>query len=213
MDARKSYRRILAFVVTLLPAGFALLGCLPTDECLECGRFELVGGFADPQISECSGLVASRLNPGVLWVHNDSGDSARLYAVSEDGTLLGIYTIEGAQAVDWEDMAWGPCTPYGAVDCLFVGDIGDNAEQRETIQVYRVEEPSVPLDGPFVFEILEPAERFDCQYPDGPHDAETLVVDPDEGIPYIVTKEQPGNTAVYRFPAPPEPDEGADGLP
>ena len=167
---------------------------------LQCGSFREVGRFASPKITECSGLAVSRKNPGVLWVHNDSGDSARLFAVKEDGTLRGVFRLAHADSRDWEDLTIGPCRRPGR-DCLYVGDIGDNMRQRRNVQIYRVEEPRVPLEGPPVREKLKGTERFDCTYPDGPHDAEALFVDPVDGIPYLVTKEPgPSDASVYRFP-------------
>ena len=194
--------------VTALTAGLAavaLAGCPLPEECLQCGAFETVGTISTGEILECSGLVASQTNPGILWIHNDSGNTARLFALTEDGSLRGTYTIQGAVAYDWEDMAWGPCSVLGWADCLYIGDIGDNAHARERVQIYRIEEPLVPLEGPPVTETLYGVERFDCEYPDVPHDAEALLVDPEEGIPYIATKGEEGRTAVYRFPATPDP--------
>ncbi|MGW8323404.1 MAG: hypothetical protein ACWGSD_17795, partial [Thermodesulfobacteriota bacterium] len=168
---------------------------------LQCGSFRQVGKFTSREIAECSGLVVSRKNPGVLWVHNDSGDSARLFAVREDGSLRGIFHLARAESEDWEDLALGPCRDPGK-ECLYVGDIGDNMRDRRKIQIYRVEEPAVPLEGPPVRRRLKGTERFDCTYPDGPHDAEALFVDPASGIPYLITKEHGGSAAsVYRFPA------------
>ena len=46
-----------------------------------------VGTVMAPATREASGIVASRKNPGVLWVHNDSGDTARLFALSYTGKL------------------------------------------------------------------------------------------------------------------------------
>jgi len=180
-----------------------LTGCPPPVECLTCQSFSRVGNFADGRITECSGLSASEKNPGVLWVHNDSGDGPRLFAVEEDGTLRGVYTLEDAGAVDWEDMAHGPCGDAGGPYCLYVGDIGDNGQSRGAVQVYRVEEPTVPPAGSPEEVTLPNVERFDCTYPDGAHDAEVLLVDPDAGIPYIVTKSVNQDTNVYRFPAAP----------
>jgi len=168
----------------------------------ECGPFLGVGRFASSEIMECSGLVVSRKNPGILWVHNDSGDRARLFAVEEDGSLRGVYHLASAKAADWEDLARGPCADP-AKECLYVGDIGDNERRRSKIQVYRIEEPLVPVQGPPVEIILKGVERFDCKYPDGPHDAETLLVNPATGVPYLITKESEGTTSVYRFPGKP----------
>ena len=199
----KSWLHLFGFGLVIV----ALAGCPPPGDCLQCESFETVGVVSTGELLECSGLVASQSNPGVLWAHNDSGDTARLFAMTEDGDLRGIYTLDGAGAVDWEDMAWGPCSALGWSDCLYVGDIGDNGAHRSQIQIYRVPEPIVPLEGPPAVEVLIDVERFDCYYPDAPHDAETLLVDPETAIPYIVTKEEQGTTTVYRFPASPIPFE------
>ena len=208
MNFGSSWRLLSAGVLWVVATGSLLTGCPPPGVCLNCPSFQQVGTFSSPEITECSGLVASQSNPGILWVHNDSGDSARLFAVGENGALRGVYTLGGAVAVDWEDLAWGPCSDHGWADCLYVGDIGDNARTRAGIQIYRVPEPLVPVEGPPVNEVLTGVERFDCEYPDGPHDAETLLVDPAEGIPYVVTKDLAGSTAAYRFPSPPEAGVG-----
>jgi hypothetical protein len=199
----RNVRSCRGFLLTLLVCLGVLVG-FPTHaqtvHGLQCGSFREVGRFSSPEIMECSGLVVSRKNPGILWVHNDSGDKARLFAVKEDGSLRGTFRLARADSEDWEDLALGPCRDSGK-ECLYVGDIGDNTKKRRNIQVYRVEEPTVPLDGPPVREKLKGTKRFDCTYPDGPHDAEALFVDPGSGIPYLITKEQGGSAAsVYRFP-------------
>ena len=73
----------------------------------------------DP-LREASGLVASRSHPGVLWAHNDSGDDPRLYALTTSGRHLGVFTLDGAEARDWEDLAIGP-GPEPGVDYLYAG--------------------------------------------------------------------------------------------
>ncbi len=169
-----------------------------------CGKFVAAGMFRTTEIRECSGLAASRKNPGILWTHNDSGDAPRVFAVRTDGTLRGTYLLEGVRAVDWEDIAVGPCRSGSARQCLYIGDIGDNDAIRPSIQVYRVPEPRVPATGIPAKESLHGADRFDYRYPDGPHDAEALVVDPATGIPCVVTKEELGRTSAYaafRLPA------------
>jgi hypothetical protein len=81
----------------------------------------------------------------------------------------------------------------GRGSCLYVGDIGDNDAARQTITVYRVGEPaatSAPLR----------VETFNARYPDGPRDAETLLVS-GEGRLYIVSKGSTSPIGLYRFPA------------
>ena len=65
------------------------------------------GTLQSPELDETSGLVVSAKNPGTLWLNNDSGDSARVFAVTPNGALQGIYPLEGATAIDWEDLAIG----------------------------------------------------------------------------------------------------------
>lgn len=209
--ASGTFSRVKRLLVTLtllvlfvVPAGYA-----QTVTDLRCGPFHEVGRFTSRKIVECSGLVASRKNPGILWVHNDSGDAARLFAVRENGALRGIYHLSHADSADWEDLALGPCPDPGR-ECLYVGDIGDNERHRKQIQIYRIVEPSVPLEGPPIRTKLKGTERFDCRYPDGPHDAETLFVDPAAGTPYLVTKAPKGKAAVvYRFPGKLDPERVA----
>ena len=102
----------------------------------------VIGHVDDSAATELSGLVASRTQAGVLWTHNDSGDSARVIGIRLDGRSLGSFPVTGAQAQDWEDIATGPGRTAGRA-YLYAGDIGDNLEQRSTIVIYRFPEPDV----------------------------------------------------------------------
>jgi hypothetical protein len=146
-----------------------------------------VGKVQTELIEEASGIAASRKNPGVLWVHNDSGDSARIYAVSTEGKLLRICRVEGGRCRDWEDIAIGPGPDKGR-DYLYIGDIGDNGARHKTVKIYRVPEPMVDPNGSQMDIQIGPAETIELVYPDGPRDAETLMVDPLNGDIYIVSK-------------------------
>lgn len=164
-----------------------------------------LGILSDPDVAESSGLVASRRNPGVLWTHNDSGDGAYLYCLDARIKSCGVWRVTGAQAFDWEDIAAGP-GPY-----LYVGDIGDNLAQRGEIVVYRVPEPVAgPADGPLPVPTraapaaTAPAEALRLRYPDGPRDAEALLVHPSTGDLYVVAK-RAASATVYRAAAPFDP--------
>jgi hypothetical protein len=158
-----------------------------------------VGTLGSAAIDEASGMGASLANSDVLWVHNDSGDSARVFAINTSGTLLATYYISGANAVDWEDMAMGP-GPTTGQQYMYLGDIGDNNAIRGTIQVYRVEEPSVSSSQSPVVSALGGSESFTLVYPDGSRDAETLMVDPTNGDLYVVSKRE-NKSRVYRADA------------
>ena len=142
-----------------------------------------------PELPEGSGLAASHRTPGRFWSHNDSGDPV-LVAIDTKGVVAGRLHLSGATVQDWEAVAVGPC-PAGS--CIYVADIGDNDAERRQITVYRLEEPaaatgSTPVSG-----------VFHASYPDGAHDAETLLVAPD-GRLHVVTKGDTGPVSLYRFP-------------
>jgi hypothetical protein len=158
------------------------------------------GEIAKNAITELSGLVSSRRTNGVWWANNDSGDSARLFAIGDDGRPLGEFHLAGANATDWEDIGIGP-GPKAGVTYLYAADIGDNAKARPSVQLYRVPEPAVdPAKPAAATQTLDGVDTLTLTYPDVPHDAEAFFVDPKTGQLYIVSKEV-GAAAVYRAPA------------
>jgi hypothetical protein len=154
-----------------------------------CGplRTVVTGTLKAPDATELSGLVASPTQPGVLWAHNDSGDRARIFALRSDGSQIASLDVPGAEATDWEDIAVGPGGD------LLLGDIGDNGSVRASVDVYRVPEPRLAA-GP---SSTAAATRLRLTYPDGAHDAETLLADPRTGELVIVTKRLDGRSGVY----------------
>jgi hypothetical protein len=137
-------------------------------------------------------MVASRRQAGVLWVHNDSGDKPILYALNPQGKCLGRFHVTQAQAQDWEDIALGP-GPDPAQDYLYIGDIGDNQAQRDSVTVYRIPEPQVARSVPLVIGRTAPAQAIRLAFPGKAkkaRDAETLLVDPLSGDIYIISKRE-----------------------
>jgi len=165
----------------------------PPDYCTVCESPTSSGTLANGAINETSGLMASHAHAGVFFLHNDSGDSPRFFAIDSAGADQGTFDVTGAQAQDWEDAARGPC-PAGS--CLFFGDVGDNAEARGSYAVYRVPEPSSVGVGTHT----ATADAFPFVYPDGSHNCETLLVHPTTGQMVVVTKVGSGSSGVYRFP-------------
>jgi hypothetical protein len=157
--------------------------------CAAYGAPTKAGNVATAAVTELSGLAASRLGKGVLFAHNDSGDTPRIFAIDEMGASLGEIAVMGATAVDWEDIAAGPC-PAGS--CLYVGDIGDNGMSRTNLAIYRFAEPKPDAKS-------VTAEKFPIQYPDGKFNAEALLVDPKTNDVLTVVKGM--NAYVYRLPA------------
>jgi hypothetical protein len=148
-----------------------------------------VGKVDGDSLRELSGIAASRRNPGVLYVHNDSGDAPQIYAINEKAQLLGTCLVQGAAERDWEDIAVGP-GPDPNRSCVYIGDIGDNRAKRSEIVVYRVPEPKVDAVTPFGRMTIGPAEALRLVYPDRPRDAETLLVDPLTRDIYVISKRE-----------------------
>lgn len=165
----------------------------------------LLGSLDETAVTESSGLAASRRNPGLLWTHNDSGDGPFLYCLDLGARRCGVWRVTGAQALDWEDIAAGP-GPRPGEPYLYVGDIGDNRRDRGEVAIYRVAEPAAaPEDAATTPELpvsTAPVEAIRLSYPDGPHDAEALLVHPQSGDLFLVTKEPSGEALVYRAAAP-----------
>ena len=139
----------------------------------------------DPRITESSGLALSRRHPHTVWTTNDSGDGARLFAVdTRTGRTTGVHAY-GAPVTDVEALA---ITPQGRV---LVGDLGDNAASRRVVRVFWFDEPGLG-------ETSGGWGSWELAYPDGPHDAESLAVDPRSGRVYVVTKGSTGG--VYALP-------------
>jgi hypothetical protein len=177
----------------------------PTQKSSPYGAPTTLATIKSKEITESSGLVASRVTRGAYWTHNDSGDGPFIYAFDTRGDSLGTFRVTGAQARDWEDMAAGP-GPQSDKSYLYIGDIGDNNSARSEVIVYRVAEPSLSAATRMLTKAkpgsTEAAEAIRIKYPDGPHDAEALLVHPTTGNLYIVTKVLIANPSVYEALAP-----------
>lgn len=167
---------------------------------------DTVGLVADDDLAEASGIVASPVHPGVLWLHNDSGDEARLFAMSTSGAALGELALAGIVADDFEDLAAAPC-PDLVSACLYVCDCGDNALERDEIIVYAVREPDVAPDRPLADgAAADQIWRFALEVPGGPANIEAFVVTPDATAMIFFEKER-DEARVLRLPAPWNPSE------
>lgn len=150
------------------------------------------------EVDETSGVAASRVYRGVFWTHNDSGGDSAIFAIDSTGAILARVRVRGATNRDWEDIAAGPCEPGAAADCLFVADLGDNLERRETVVVFRVPEPDPNSDT-----VTARADRLEMTFPDGPNDAEALYVT--DAALQVVTKGRSRSVGLYRLPLPYDP--------
>lgn len=161
------------------------------------------GSLASSELDEVSGLVASHTQQGVFWAHNDSGDRARVFAITVEGRVLAEVQLGGLELVDAEDIALGP-GPHTGVDYLYLADTGNNWRWRDSVRIHRIEEPLIAQDGSHEKLVRAPFS-IEVSYEDGPHDSETLLVDGQTGDLYLVAKRRlltrEWNVGVYRLPA------------
>ena len=129
-----------------------------------------VFSFADDRINESSGLVD--LGRTMVTTNDSGGDPLVFVVDSRTGRTLATTTFTD-EVEDVEALA-----PAGD-GAVWVGDIGDNRSRRDSVQVYRVPVGTTDQD--------VRADSFDLVYPDGAHDAESLLAGPD-GRLRIITK-------------------------
>lgn len=161
------------------------------------GRPTLIATVTHEPIDEMSGIVKSRTYSDTYWVHNDSGDEPRIFAIGRSGEVKapgatrsdppypGI-VIDLAVNVDWEDIAIDGAT-------LYIGDLGNNGNARRDLGIYVVEEPN-----PLAIRRTRPTTWLPVAYPDQNafppanlrFDCEALFVS--EGKLYLISKDRIG---------------------
>lgn len=155
-----------------------VLACAPAP--LPFAR--LAGLITSKDLDEVSGFAASHAHEDVLWAINDSGNPARLYAISLRGKKLAQYEVEGAKNIDWEDLA---SFDLDGKHYLLVADTGDNGGLRKSITLYVFEEPAKLANA-----TLRPAWTIRARWPDGPRDCEAVAVDAAAGKVLLVSKKR-----------------------
>jgi hypothetical protein len=151
--------------------------------------------------NEISGMGRGRRDRSVLWVQEDSGAQADVYALTLTGQVRQTFRLAGVPVPrDTEDMDVGP-GPVAGTSYLYLGDIGGNytaAGDSKNITVSRVPEPQVT--GAAGITSLPGAQLIVARYPDGTHpNAESMAVGAD-GTIYVITKSLP--TKVFAIPFP-----------
>ena len=212
MDLRsmsmKTIAKFCGFVISLAAVSVFFSACAlvasKTDQPASTSHYgspTVTGNIKSKDITESSGIAASRCQNNVLWTHNDSGDDAFIFAINASGNNLGTWKVPNAQNIDWEDVAAykdksGKCY-------IYIGDIGDNKTKRQVHAVYRFPEPLIAPENanstrkdPLT---TANAEIIRFSYPDYDQDAETLMVNPKTADIYVVTKRVSGPAGVYRL--------------
>jgi len=119
----------------------------PRCEGAHAGLPTVLGHLGDPRLVEVSGVVPSPTTPDLLWVHNDSGDDAAIYAIHRDGRPRGRVRVP-VPLDDLEDIAVASC-PDRSGPCLYLADTGNNSGDRSDAAIVVVVEPVPDATGQF----------------------------------------------------------------
>jgi hypothetical protein len=136
-----------------------------------------------------------------LFVHNDSGDSPRFFAINRAGEILAELTLPTVpKLIDTEDIAIGP-GPGGA-SFLYLGDTGNNFAgsglgiPRRKAVVYRIPEPYIPSSARHLKLALREAFPIVLTFPKGARNIEAFFIDPPSGELVIISKDPDGDSQV-----------------
>lgn len=148
------------------------------------------------QIDESSGLVSSP--NGENWSHNDGFGDNHLYGFNSSGVLSRTITVSNAVNTDWEDI-----THDAGFNHLFIGDFGNNTNDRTNLKIFRIPFPTATSSSTVTADVIRFSYPDQQQFPSAwmNFDAEAFLHH--NGSLYIFTKPDGiavGYTKLYRIP-------------
>lgn len=149
-------------------------------------------------LNENSGMWID--NNQQIWLHNDGGDSAKLYALDTFGTIQKTVIVTNAANFDWEDIT------HDAQGNLYIGDFGNNNNNRQNLRIYKIPNPNTIVGRTTTateIKFFYPEQTaFPAPDTDKNYDAESLIYHNDSL--YIFTKDRTsphqGYTRLYQLP-------------
>lgn len=162
-------------------------GCQYLGDPLQASDVLLSGTIKDKKVAEASGIAISRRNNQLLWINNDSGNPATIYALNQQGTVVASVKITGVKNRDWEDVA---SFGYQGKPYLLVADVGDNDAQWSSYSLHIIAEPKLDPHGPATKLKVKPAWSIEFTYPNGQHDCESVAVDMQNHKVLLLTKRE-----------------------
>ncbi len=165
-----------------------------------------IGRIQDVQLNEVSGVVESHRNPEVLFVHNDSGDSPRFFALNRSGDVLAELKLASVpRLVDAEEIAIGPGANGDSF--IYLGDTGNNFASfgqgipRRKAVLYRVTEPKISLTARHVKLSVREVFPIVFTFPSGARDVEAFFIDPVSLDLFMISKQADGHSQLLTAPA------------
>ncbi|MEJ8800870.1 hypothetical protein [Pontibacter sp. H249] len=150
-------------------------------------------GRVDERVQESSGLAHGP--DSTLWTHPDSGNPAILYNIARTGELLDSIPLPQLQNTDWEDLAEDE-------EHLYIGDFGNNANQRKDLRIYKIRREGYTLAGSINFS-FEDQDAFPPAEDDFHFDLEAFFYYEDSLYLFTKSRGKHKKLKLYTLPATP----------
>jgi len=165
--------------------------------CSNYGQLKVIADLPG-SLDENSGLAT--YGDSTVWVIEDGGNKDEIYQINLKGDILKSLKVKNGDNQDWEDLT------TDKAGNLYIGDIGNNANKRKDLVIYKLPNPTI-----------EPGDKIDAEkiklhYPDQkdfPPKKEGLFYDSEaifhhDGKIFIVTKNRykafTGEAHIYSVP-------------
>lgn len=126
---------------------FCLVFILFSFQFMACSQTVRTINSLPSSLAENSGMLVS--NENAIWLHNDGGDSAKLYLIDTFGTVLKTILLTNVTNLDWEDIT------YDNQGRAYIGEFGNNLNNRQNLKVYRIPHPDSISGNTVVAETIE----------------------------------------------------------
>ena len=150
------------------------------------------------KLPDANGLVADN---GVAFMHT-AADSSLFAVNNRTGATFATFAVPALQGSNWQGLARG--LDDQNQPALFFGDIADPSQSRTDIRIIRVSQPTADQTTYNVQARTTTPTVWHVRYPDGPHDAAAIAVQPGTNRVFIITKNA-GNSTMYQMPDHPSP--------
>ncbi|MGI5167634.1 hypothetical protein ACQEU3_25110 [Spirillospora sp. CA-253888] len=134
---------------------------------------------SNARVTGVSAVAAGVAHPDVWWTLGTVGGKARLLALGRDGLVQAVFGVSGLPAGRHWDALTVVRKGLGS-SSLLLGSLAEG--RRGGMSLYEVPEPMIVRSRMLV------AQEHRLRYPDGGHEAGTLLADPRKKRVYIVTR-------------------------
>ena len=152
------------------------------------------------ELNEISGI--DFLNDSTIVAINDGGNEPLLFLLNLEGKVQSVVKVENAKNQDWEDITVDE-------EYVYIGDIGNNANKRRDLVIYKVKIEDILLKKTVQPEKITFNYTEQTEFPPAQNgrffDAEALAIDNDTLYLFTKNRARPtdGNCLVYKIPTTP----------